>query len=154
MSPPVNRRRAAPRSATGKRPARKRILLVEDCAPLALVRSRFLAGQSYRVVCTADGKQAVERLQRESFDLVITDSELPSGSGWEVALAAKQGHVPVILSSGWPIRLPAEQMALRGVTVLARKPCTLSRLLTCVQAALTEKGVNRTALYGQSEPRP
>jgi DNA-binding response OmpR family regulator len=114
-----------------------RILLVEDHTPLASLRAVLLTHEGYQVVCASEGRKALRLLSGQFFDLVITDSELPHASGWEVASAAKRWKVPVILSSGWPVRMSPEQLALRGVDFVAPKPCTLQQLLALVQAALT-----------------
>ncbi|MBI4464459.1 MAG: response regulator [Acidobacteria bacterium] len=115
-----------------------RILLVEDHQALATMRRAVLMQHGYEVVCAADGKEACRLLYQESFDLVVTDSELPRASGWEVASAAKKQNLPVILSSGWPIRLTRRQIATRGVDYIAPKPCTLERLLTLIETALVK----------------
>ena len=122
-----------------KRGGPARILLVEDHEPLADMRRAFLTQQGYEVVCARDGQEGCRLLESEPFDLVVTDSALPKTSGWEVATLAKRRHLPVILSSGWPVRLRPEQMAMRGVDFVAPKPCTLGRLLSLVETAL-EKG--------------
>ena len=139
--------REAPRQETNKRespPNRKnpppaRILLVEDHVPLASLRAAFLTQQGYQVVCASDGRKALRLLPAQSFDLVITDSQLPHASGWEIASAAKRWRLPVILSSGWPVRLSPQEIALRGVDLVAPKPCTLQQLLELVQAALARR---------------
>lgn len=121
-----------------EKPKSPRILLVEDHLALAAMRRAVLMQHGYQVVCAADGKEACRLLHQEPFDLVVTDSELPQASGWEVATAAKKQHLPVILSSGWPIRLSPQQVATRGVDYIAPKPCTLERLLSLIETALSK----------------
>ena len=116
----------------------RRILLVEDHQQLADLRRAVLTLHGYEVVCAADGKQACRLLDQQSFDLVVTDSELPKVSGWEVATAAKKQDLPVILSSGWPVRLSPQQAATRGVDFVAPKPCTLQHLLALIETALAK----------------
>ena len=121
-----------------EKPKSGRILLVEDHQQLAEMRRAVLMLHGYEVVCVADGKEACRLLDQQLFDLVVTDSELPRVSGWEVATAAKKQHLPVILSSGWPVRLSPQQAATRGVDYIAPKPCTLERLLTLIEKALAK----------------
>ncbi|MGH9786556.1 MAG: response regulator [Terriglobia bacterium] len=109
-----------------------RILLVEDHRSLAALRCAVLRGQKYAVVLTADGREACRLLESEPFDLVITDSELPSGSGWEVARAAKKRRLPVILSTGWPLG----SRRSRDVDYVLAKPSTMTRFLTLIHTAL------------------
>lgn len=131
-----------------------RILLVEDHRPLAEMRRAVLTQHGHEVVCAADGKEACQRLNRESFDLVVTDSELPKASGWEVATAAKKHRLPVILSSGWPIRMTPEQIAAHGVDYVAPKPCNLSQFLTLIEIALAKsKKVSRQSHPPQGFPK-
>jgi DNA-binding response OmpR family regulator len=98
----------------------------------------------YAVVLTADGQEACRLLEEESFDLVVTDSELPSG--WEVARTAKQHRLPVILSTGWPLR--ASQS--KDVDFVLSKPSSITRFLALIHTALqrarssSEPGVEAT----------
>ena len=109
-----------------------RILLVEDHEAVAALRYVLLTRQGHQIVLTGDGQEACRLLDQESFDLVVTDAELPAGSGREVAMAAKRQHVPVILSTCWPqhaARLP-------GVDFVAAKPSSVAEFLSLVQSAL------------------
>jgi DNA-binding response OmpR family regulator len=114
-----------------QRPA-SRILLVEDHESLAALRCAVLREQQYAVVMTADGREACRLLEEEPFDLVITDSELPSGSGWEVARTAKKHHLPVILSTGWPLRSSHS----KDVDFVLTKPSSITRFLALIHTAL------------------
>ena len=115
-----------------KRSARAvRILLVEDHASLAALRSTLLEQQGYAVAWTPDGLEACRLLDQEDFDLVVTDARLPSGSGWDVARAAKQRRLPVILTTGWP--LPS---SFQDADYILRKPSSLRQLLATIRRAL------------------
>ena len=109
-----------------------RILLVEDHEALAVLRCALLRQQGYEIVLTADGQEACRLLQQESFDLVVTDAELPLGSGWEVATAAKKQHLPVILSTGWPLRASHSS----DVDFVITKPSSVAEFLSLVLSAL------------------
>ena len=113
-----------------------RILLVEDHEALATLRRVFLSQQGYEVACARDGQQARRLLERMPFQVVVTDSALPGTSGWEVATLAKQHGLPVILSSGWPVRMRRWQIAALGVDFLCPKPCSLIQLLGLIQKAV------------------
>jgi len=113
---------------------------VEDHQLLANLRRDFLCQQGFEVVCAGDGRQAKRLLKERTFDLVVTDSVLPQTSGWELAGLAKRQGLPVILSSGWPVRLSREQVAARGVDMLCPKPSSLNQLLLSVHAMLQKMG--------------
>lgn len=78
------------------------ILYVEDND---LVRESFaelLANADRRVVCVADGAGARDVLREQSVDLLMTDINLPDGSGLDLAREALQQNprLPVIVCSG------------------------------------------------------
>jgi len=120
------------RGSPPSQPPATRILLVEDHEALAALRCAVLRQQKYAVVLTGDGQEACRLLETELFDLVVTDSQLPSGSGWEVARAAKKRRLPVILSTGWPVRSPQS----RDVDFVLAKPSTMAQFLALIHVAL------------------
>jgi DNA-binding response OmpR family regulator len=113
-------------------PPAPRILLVEDHQALAALRCAVLREQQYAVVLTRDGEEACRLLETEPFDLVVTDSELPSGSGSEVARTAKKHRLPVILSTGWPLR----SLHSKDVDFVLTKPSSITRFLALIHTAL------------------
>jgi CheY-like chemotaxis protein len=132
-----------------------RILLLEDHIALASLRRDFLVGHGYEVVCSKSGEDALRLLESQPFQLLVADALLAPAepgdgtrrcgapppqavSGWEVAAVAKQRGVPVILSSGWPVRLGALELRNLGVDPLCPKPCSLDQLLHVMETALTQ----------------
>ena len=75
-------------------------------------------------------------LRRKRFDLVLTNAKLPKGSGWEVAAAAKEKHIPVILISGWAHQISPEELARSCVDFVVPKPCSTDQLLAIIRTAL------------------
>jgi signal transduction histidine kinase/CheY-like chemotaxis protein len=124
---------------------RPRVLVVEDEKPVrdSLVEALELAGYTVRAV--ERGPAAAELLRREPVDAVVTDLALPSGSGLEVARAAKAARpgTPVILVSGWPGRVDALTLERHGIDAVIDKPMDLQAL--CVTLA---------TLLGRPSPRP
>jgi DNA-binding response OmpR family regulator len=130
-----------------------RILLVDDQEALSSVLAAFLGQEGYEVVQATKGMQALRILSKDRFHLVVTDSKLPDISGWEVAALAKERGLPVILSSGWPVRLDAGQLAAHGVDFLCPKPCSPRQLHSIIRKAL-RKGkarIRRTAVVRKAQ---
>ena len=75
-----------------------KILVIED-DPMILRTLVFrLQKDGYEVVQAKDGKEGMELLQQESFQLVITDLMLPYFTGLEiVSFVQQQLHIPVIV---------------------------------------------------------
>jgi two-component system cell cycle sensor histidine kinase/response regulator CckA len=78
------------------------ILLVEDDEAVRSLVARRLAHGGYRVVEAANGREALERLDSNRIDLVVTDVVMPEMGGREllVALAERMPGLPAIYMSG------------------------------------------------------
>lgn len=62
---------------------KKRILFVEDEAPLAFFVSQVL-GSDYQVDSVRTGEEALEKWRKNPYDLLVTDIRLPGMSGLEL----------------------------------------------------------------------
>ena len=78
------------------------ILYVEDNAAIRESFAEVLAAAGRRIVCVADGAGARAALREQKVDLLMTDINLPDGSGLDVAREALRQNpgLPVIVCSG------------------------------------------------------
>ena len=79
------------------------ILVVEDHPDTSLAICTLLELEGYRADGAASGREALEKIERGGFEVVILDLVLPDISGYEVAQAVKQskrrGEVALIAVS-------------------------------------------------------
>ena len=79
------------------------LLVVDDNEMNRDLLGRRLVRQGYRVTMAVDGRQALEFMEQEEFDLVLLDIMLPVMNGYQVLehLKADQSlsHVPVIITT-------------------------------------------------------
>ncbi len=66
-----------------------KILVVEDNDVLRASVMQALQENSHIVCEVGDGEEAMDRLQEESYDIVLTDMRMPKKSGMEVLKFAK-----------------------------------------------------------------
>ena len=85
--------------------AGQHILLVEDDADLVPVLVQVLEDAGYRVSAASRRSEARALLRQGRIDLIVADSVLRGGNGDDVAKAAGQQHLPVIMISGEPDRI-------------------------------------------------
>lgn len=130
-------------AALARRAARPpRILIVDDDPQFLDVLESILAEDGFEVSRAASGGEAIDRFDRETFDLVVTDKRMPGGSGVELArhVKAKRPATPIIMVSAFgagDIGDPEEA----GVFRFLRKPVRLPALMGAVEEALaTEEG--------------
>lgn len=81
------------------------LLVVDDNLMERMKLSRAVQAQGYTVDAAGDGKQALEKLRAQRFDLVLLDIVMPEMDGYQV-LQAMQGdndlrEIPVVMVSGF-----------------------------------------------------
>ena len=90
-------------SPTAPARATQRVLVVDDSVSIRTLARDQLAAAGYEVAVAADGQEAWERLQQASFDLVISDVQMPNLDGLCLTRRMREtprlADVPVILVS-------------------------------------------------------
>jgi EAL domain-containing protein (putative c-di-GMP-specific phosphodiesterase class I) len=103
-SPRPDGRSAGEGSSDSHRAARARILVVDDDEVLARAYARMLTADGYDVDVRLDGEAGVSAIQASSFDVVLSDIDMPRLGG--VALLERiRVHdldIPIVLVTGSP----------------------------------------------------
>src|SRR2546425_2362859 len=144
-----------PSVASGARMERGRILVVDDDAINQEICVEVLAPIGHEIH-TASGSEALERINRERFDLVITDLSMPGVSGWTVAKHVK-GASPstrVMLLSGWSVQQDPEQIRAAGIDLVLSKPVQVNELAQAVQQLLCDQRLGPQAAGEKSSKDP
>jgi signal transduction histidine kinase/CheY-like chemotaxis protein len=63
------------------RAGRRKILIVDDESEIREILSEILAGAQHRVAAVASGREALERMAAERFDVILTDIRMPDLDG-------------------------------------------------------------------------
>lgn len=120
-----------------------KILIVEDEAAIRRVLSKILKEEDsdYEVYEAEDGRQGLEMIQSQEFDLVFCDIKMPVMDGMELlgAIQEQYAEIPVVMISGHgDIEVAVEAMRLGAFDYIS-KPPDLNRLLNTVRLALDRK---------------
>jgi len=109
------------------------ILYVEDNDYIRESFAEWLATAERRIVCVADGAGAREALREQNVNLLMTDINLPDGSGLDVAREAlrQNPRLPVIVCSGDDLRDVAQSLGPTAHPL--RKPVDLDELEALVE---------------------
>lgn len=136
----------------GGRPLK--VLHVDDDPMNLRVVQEILGAFGHQAVMACSGKDALERLAVEAFDIVLLDIHMPGMTGIEVieqlrASAGPERAIPVIaLTADVYSRRPAEYLAL-GFNDFVSKPILVSGLMAsikrCVGNAAMEPLARKTA---------
>jgi len=118
-----------------------KVLLVDD-EPNILIVMGAIFGCAGHEVTTADGQQAVELLNKQQFDLVISDMRMAPVDGMEVLKTAKKikPGMPVIMVTAFDMS-EAKVNALKiGAYAYVKKPFDNTELLNMVAEAVGKSG--------------
>ncbi len=124
---------------------RLRVLLAEDNAVNRKVAVRLLEKQGHSVVVACDGRQAVDALARERFDLALLDVQMPELDGFEVAAAVRAGEegtgrrLPLVAVTAHAMQGDRERCLDAGMDGYVSKPIQMEQL-TQVMAEVLSAG--------------
>jgi PAS domain S-box-containing protein len=117
-----------------------RVLVLDDEPGIAAMMARVLSRDGHTVVSYTLPQEALAALERERFDVVVTDLGMPEVSGWEVAAAAKRRDraTRVVLATGWGSDLDREAPASAQYDAILPKPFQFQRLRELVRSLLAD----------------
>jgi two-component system, sensor histidine kinase and response regulator len=118
-----------------------RILVAEDNRVNQMVTLRLLEKRGFHVVLVATGAEALTTLDREAFDVILMDVQMPDMNGMEAtaAIRAKErltgGHVPIIAMTALAMRGDREEFLAAGMDSYVSKPIRASELFAAIKIA-------------------
>jgi CheY-like chemotaxis protein len=84
-----------------KTPAETLILVADDSKVVRIKATKLLAQHGYRVATAVDGLDAIQQVEAEMPDLIVTDVEMPNLDGFGLArhlkAQATTAHVPIVM---------------------------------------------------------
>jgi two-component system response regulator HydG len=116
-----------------------RILLVDDDADVLSFMCDALQNRGYELHVLQNSTQAAALLERQTFDLIITDIVMPKVHGLEILERAKRRNpwARVIFVTGHPYRDILREGFEKGAYSVLQKPFAVDELLDTVDRALT-----------------
>ena len=113
-----------------------RVLLVEDELTNRRLAQTLLADAGYDVVVAVDGRAAIEALERERFDVVLTDIQMPEMDGLQLLKRIREtpdwAHLPVIAMTAHAMTGDKGRFLELGMDGYVSKPVHAQMLLAAV----------------------
>lgn len=131
----------------------KRILIVEDDLSIANLQKDYLELEGYEVSIVTSGDEALQLLERETFDLVILDIMLPGVDGFGVLRKLREEEdIPVLLVSARTEELYKIKGLDLGADDYITKPFSSAELVARAKAHLKKFDRMKERFSGESAP--
>jgi PAS domain S-box-containing protein len=123
-----------------------RILLVEDNLTNQEVASGLLRRLGWHADVTSNGKQALQALETQPYDLVLMDVQMPEMDGYEATRLIRDPHskvlnrnIPIIATTAHSMQGDDEKCIQAGMSDYISKPIDPNKLAKIVEKWLTRK---------------
>jgi DNA-binding NtrC family response regulator len=122
-----------------------RILIAEDDRNTLSGLMEILAEEGYEVVGVETGEKAVRMLQKEDFDILLTDFRMPDISGLEIYERSQEfaPDMKTIVMTAYSSVKDAVEAMKRGVYEYLTKPLNLDELFVTLRKAVDEQDIRR-----------
>jgi CheY-like chemotaxis protein len=133
-------------NAASLHPALK-VLLIDDNRQGLVARKSVLEEQGYSITTASSGEDGVKQFLGHSFDLVITDYNMPKMNGTQVIerVKAERPGTPVLLISGMVDALGLNEQNTGADIVLAKSSNEVTHLIRAVNRLLRAKTPRKPA---------
>jgi signal transduction histidine kinase/ActR/RegA family two-component response regulator len=128
-------------STNAETPRPLHILLAEDNPVNQKLAVRLIEKRGHSVVAVNNGREAVERVEREHFDVVLMDVSMPEMDGLEATALLRskypsEGRVPIIAMTGHALMGDREMCLRAGMDGYVSKPITADDLFSAIDEVL------------------
>jgi DNA-binding response OmpR family regulator len=122
-----------------------KILVVDDEEVTRLSLAEILSLEGYQVASAKSGEQALQKLEKETFDLVLADLVMKEVDGLQVMEAAKKlsPETVVIMLTAYGTLESAIQAMRQGAYDYLIKPCGAQEIVTSVESGLAKQRQER-----------
>jgi two-component system sensor histidine kinase/response regulator len=120
-----------------------RILLAEDNLVNQKVAVSLLSRLGHAVTVAPDGQAAVDAYQRQSFDLILMDVQMPVLSGFDATRAIRQleetsgAHIPIVAMTARAMKGDRERCLESGMDEYLSKPIQGKRVMDVIRRAVS-----------------
>ena len=117
------------------------ILLVEDNRFFQQIVSDFAEAHGFALQIAVNGRDAIEILQEQTFDLILMDVEMPEMDGYQTTEYIRKNmpqvqHIPIIIVTSHDHPQHATKSLLTGANSYLRKPFSEEELLAEIETLM------------------
>jgi two-component system, sensor histidine kinase and response regulator len=126
---------------TGKK---LRILVVEDNLVNRYLTIRLLEKQGHTTAAAGTGREALDALEKEGFDLVLMDVQMPDMDGFQATRAIRESerltgkHLPIVAMTAHAMQGDRERCLSAGMDAYVAKPVKSKELYAAMETVLSD----------------
>jgi len=119
------------------------ILIVENEVSNRLLIEKVLSTQGYRCLSASNGREALDVLDREAVDLILTDLSMPVLDGYRTIQLIRErpgmAHIPIVAVTAYALNDENEAAMHIGCNEYLTKPFKPRQLLEVVERLLPQR---------------
>ncbi|WP_457576424.1 response regulator [Desulfomarina sp.] len=121
------------------------ILLVEDEYINRTLAVTLLQRDNWQITTAENGRQALAYLEKNSFDLILMDIQMPELDGYETTRIIREkekatgNHIPIIAMTAYAVKGDRQKCLATGMDGYISKPIKANRLRTEIAAILKDR---------------
>jgi len=123
-----------------EQPTNLRILLAEDNPVNQRLASKLLEKRGHQVTVTATGRGAFQRIQEETFDVVLMDVQMPDMDGLEATALIREWEknrgrrTPIVALTAHSMKGDRDRCLAAGMDTYVTKPFDVARMIEVVES--------------------
>jgi DNA-binding NtrC family response regulator len=131
----------------------EKILIIDDSPEILTLFSEFLKGEGFEVDTSPDGASGIPKIEKNSYDIVLTDLKMPGVDGMEVlrfVLDHSPDSICIILTGYGTVKNAVEAIKLGAFDYLT-KPVKMDEILITFKRALDYRNLKRENINLRSQ---
>ena len=129
--------------SSGQGVYRPTILIVENEVSNRILIEKVLSTRGYRCLSASNGREALDMLDREAVDLILTDLSMPVLDGYRTTQLIRErpgmAHVPIVAVTAYALSDENEAALRIGCNEYLTKPFKPRQLLEVVERLLPQR---------------
>ncbi|WP_339788309.1 response regulator [uncultured Imperialibacter sp.] len=117
----------------------KKILVAEDSSVIQNLTKKILTLQNFQITSVKNGEQVLQKLDEESFDLILMDINMPVMDGIECTKKVRnlsdeaKKNIPIVAITGNARNYTMEEFLANGINDFIPKPLNFDQLVEKVR---------------------
>ncbi len=118
-----------------------KILAIDDQPVIIELLKAMCQSLGYEITTALSGEEGIKLAGETKFDLILTDLAMPGMSGLETARKIIQIHkkIPIILLTGWEVKVDEADLEASGITKVLYKPFRIEQLTDLIKSAVSNR---------------